>query len=74
VVRAEELIRKAGQPSQFCAVACEEKSSMGRETPSREDLSLQAEELPLFRSRYQETSSDETAGSKRLSVCSTSAL
>jgi hypothetical protein len=33
-----------GQPRRFCTGVCEEKSSLGREPPFGEDLSMEAEE------------------------------
>jgi hypothetical protein len=37
-----------GQSNQFCAEVCEEKCSVGRELPFKEDLSAEAEESPLL--------------------------
>jgi hypothetical protein len=45
------------------------KGSVGRELPLGEDLSAEAEESPLFRSRYQGTAAEDKAGWKRLSGC-----
>jgi hypothetical protein len=57
--------RQLGQPRHFYMGACEEKSSVGREPPFREDLSLKA---TIVRSCYQATTSEDTVGWKRLSV------